>query len=86
KAEAAALGDDIDIMVADARYGLANQLAAAAVHHSGRIGRDLTERIDRIVLNRVLGIPIFLLMMYLMFMFTINIGGAFIDFFDQFFG
>ncbi len=25
-------------------------------------------------------------MMYLMFMFTINIGGAFIDFFDQFFG
>ena len=86
KAEAAALGDDIDIMVADARYGLANQLAAAAVHHSGRASRDLTERIDRIVLNRVLGIPIFLLMMYLMFMFTINIGGAFIDFFDQFFG
>jgi ferrous iron transport protein B len=33
-----------------------------------------------------LGIPIFLVMMYLMFMFTINIGGAFIDFFDQFAG
>jgi ferrous iron transport protein B len=31
----------------------------------------------------LLGIPIFLLMMYLMFMFTINIGGAFIDFFDR---
>jgi ferrous iron transport protein B len=29
-----------------------------------------------------LGIPIFLLAMYLMFMFTINIGGAFVDFFD----
>ncbi len=38
------------------------------------------------VLNRVsytlLGIPIFLLVMYLMFMFTINVGSAFIDFFD----
>ena len=29
-----------------------------------------------------MGIPIFLVVMYLMFMFTINIGGAFIDFFD----
>src|SRR5690606_9731014 len=49
----------------------------------GRVGRDMTDRIDRVVLNRALGIPIFLLMMYLMFLFTINIGGAFIDFFDQ---
>ena len=43
----------------------------------------MTDRIDRVVLNRTLGIPICLLMMYLMFMFTINIGGAFIDFFDK---
>jgi ferrous iron transport protein B len=35
------------------------------------------------VLNRFLGIPIFLLVMYAMFMFTINIGSAFVDFFDQ---
>ena len=38
------------------------------------------------VLNRVLGIPIFLAVMYLMFMFTINVGSAFIDFFDILFG
>ncbi|HRV77800.1 MAG TPA: Fe(2+) transporter permease subunit FeoB [Thauera sp.] len=80
------LGDDIDIMVADARYGLANRVASAAVTVSGRAGRDLTDRIDRVVLNRALGVPIFLLMMYLMFLFTISIGGAFIDFFDQFAG
>ena len=42
----------------------------------------MTDRADAIVLNRFLGIPIFLLVMYAMFMFTINIGGAFIDFFD----
>jgi len=81
-----ALGDDIDILVADARYNLANQIAKQAVTASGQIGRDLTDRIDRVVLHRALGIPLFLLMMYLMFMFTINIGGAFIDFFDQFAG
>lgn len=77
------LGDDIDILVADARYGLANRVANAAVTVTGQVTRDLTDRIDRVVLNRALGIPVFLLMMYLMFMFTINIGGAFIDFFDQ---
>ena len=80
------LGEDLDIMVADARYGLANQIAGEVLTVSGRVGRDITDRIDRIVLNRVLGVPIFLLMMYLMFLFTINIGGAFIDFFDQFTG
>lgn len=80
------LGDDLDLMIADARYGLANAVANAAVKTAARIGHDLTDRIDRVVLNRALGIPVFLLMMYLMFMFTINIGGAFIDFFDQFAG
>ena len=42
----------------------------------------VTQAIDRIVLNKYLAYPIFLLVMYLMFMFTINIGSAFIDFFD----
>jgi len=84
KQEAKQFGDDLDIFVADARYSLANRIANASVRISGQVARDVTDRIDRVVLNRVLGIPIFLVMMYLMFMFTINIGGAFIDFFDQF--
>lgn len=82
----AKLGEDLDIAIADARYGFAHAAAQQAVKYTGRTTRDLTDRIDRVVLNRALGIPIFLLMMYLMFMFTINIGGAFIDFFDRFAG
>lgn len=42
----------------------------------------LTDRIDRVVLSRIWGIPLFLAVMYLMFVFTINLGGAFIDLFD----
>ena len=34
----------------------------------------------------LVGIPIFLFIMYLMFIFSINIGSAFIDFFDILFG
>lgn len=81
--KAAELGDDVDILVADARYGLANRIANKAVKMTGQVSSDMTNNIDRVVLNRIVGIPIFLLMMYLMFMFTINIGGAFIDFFDM---
>jgi len=77
-----ALGDDIDISLADARYGFVNEVTRGAVKRRGEVTRSLSDRIDRIVLNRALGIPIFLLAMHLMFMFTINIGGAFIDVFD----
>ncbi|MGD2118100.1 MAG: Fe(2+) transporter permease subunit FeoB [Chromatiales bacterium] len=81
-----ALGDDIDISLADARYGFVNQLTSNAVRRTSQVTRTTSDKIDRVVLNRALGIPIFLLAMYLMFMFTINIGGAFIDFFDIFTG
>ena len=47
---------------------------------------SFTEKVDAIVLHRWLGIPIFLLMMYLMFMIAINLGAVFIDFFDIFLG
>lgn len=75
-------GEEPDIHIADARYGHAHALAQRVIQEQGRVGRTLSDRIDRVVLSRAVGIPIFMLIMYLMFMFTINIGGAFIDFFD----
>ncbi|MEY4767895.1 MAG: hypothetical protein RL637_534 [Pseudomonadota bacterium] len=75
--------DEIDILAADARYGLVNELTQKCVCKLHEVSRHTSEKIDRWVLNRFLGIPIFLLVMYFMFLFTINIGGAFIDFFDQ---
>ena len=74
--------DEIDILAADARYGLVNKLVQSTVCKLNEVSRHTTEKIDTIVLNRFLGIPIFLLVMYAMFMFTINIGSAFVDFFD----
>jgi ferrous iron transport protein B len=78
--------DEIDILAADARYVFVNQLTQLAVCKLNEVSRHTTEMIDRFVLNRFLGIPFFLLVMYAMFMFTINIGSAFIDFFEQFVG
>ena len=44
--------------------------------------RTVSDRIDAVVLHRIWAFPIFLGVMYLMFMFSINVGSAFIDFFD----
>ena len=75
--------DEIDILAADARYGFVNLMIKSAVCRLDEVSRHKTEKIDTLVLNRYLGIPIFLLVMYTMFMFTINLGTAFVDFFDQ---
>jgi ferrous iron transport protein B len=75
-------GEDVDLHIADARYSHAHAIANQVIKQQGRVGRTLTDRIDKVVLDRIFGIPVFLAVMYLMFMFTINIGGAFIDFFD----
>ena len=78
--------DDPDILVASAHYGFINWLTKDCVIKKGQVKDSVSDKIDRVLLSRVLGIPIFLAAMYLMFMFTINLGGAFIDFFDQFAG
>lgn len=44
--------------------------------------KPLSDRIDSLVLHPLTGIPVFLGVMYLLFMFAINVGSAFIDFFD----
>lgn len=76
------LAEDIDIIVADSRYEFVRQISLAVVQRAGEVKDTISDRIDRVVLNRCLGIPIFLAVMYLMFLFTINISSAFIDFFD----
>ena len=75
------LADPPDIELAEARYGVISGL----VHDVVKVTRTKTyvsEWIDKFALNRFLGIPIFLSVMYLVFWFTQVVGGAFIDFFD----
>ena len=63
------------------RYHKSRQLVTGVVEICPT--RDsLSERLDSVVLNRWLGVPIFLLMIYLMFTFAVNFGAIFIDFFD----
>lgn len=76
------LNEDADILLADSRYRYIDQIMQNVVHRNVSNKKTLTTHIDNVVLNRVLGVPIFLAVMYLLFFFAINIGGAFQDFFD----
>jgi ferrous iron transport protein B len=80
------VGDDIDVVIADGRYGFIHGLAKDVVKRTSQVRRTVSDAIDRVVLNRVLGIPIFLMVMYVVFLLTTNVGGNFIDFFDILFG
>ncbi len=80
------LGEDLDIVIADARYGFIRNITEVALVRSRQVNSSLTQQIDRWVLNRWLGIPLFLAVMYLMFLFSINVGSVFIDFFELFTG
>ena len=71
-----------DIEITNSRYELVSQIAEKVIIREGELGATLTDRIDRIILNRWMGLPIFLLIMYVTFLFTQNFGAVFIDFFD----
>jgi len=75
------LKDSADVALAEARYAFIQTVASKSMQHANA-KKTATEAIDKVVLNRWLGIPVFLLIMYLLFWITINVGGAFIDFFD----
>ena len=79
------LGDSPDITCADYRYGFIHGISKTVLKQAAS-RQTITDKIDKVALNRFFGIPIFLVAMYLVFWVTITVGGAFIDFFDIFFG
>lgn len=85
-AEVDTLEEELDSTAADAlitdRYQWINSVTEGAVHHDQHTKKTISDHLDTIFLNRFLAFPAFLGVMYLMFMVTMNFGGAFIDFFD----
>ncbi|MCH1928967.1 Fe(2+) transporter permease subunit FeoB [Shewanella sp. A25] len=73
-------GHDIEVLVATTRFDFVERVFRGSVNEDGF--QTLSDKLDKLVLHPFLGVPVFLFVMYLMFMFSINIGSAFIDFFD----
>ncbi len=69
------IGEDIEIVMADGRYGFVHGLALDVVRRTGELRKNFSDAIDQIVLSRPLGIPLFLAVMYLVFTVTITFSG-----------
>lgn len=74
--------EDLESLMADARYGAAAGLAREVVHKPQVRRQELSEKIDRIALHRFLGIPLFFAAMWLVFKLAFDISTPFVDWID----
>ncbi len=81
----AKLGEESEFVMADARYSMAHEIAKDVIV-GDRSKKTHSDKLDSILLNRWLALPIFMVVMYLVFWIAVTIGSAFIDFFDVLFG
>ncbi|MDA3852116.1 MAG: ferrous iron transport protein B [Spirochaetaceae bacterium] len=79
------LKDPSDVILADYRYGFINGICQKTVRIKKTV-TSISAQIDGVVLNKYLGIPIFLVVMYMSFGFAMTLGNYFVSYFDRFFG
>ena len=75
-------GDDVDTIIADRRYGWINGLIKEVVKKTGGNSRSFSDKLDKVLTSRILGIPIFLAMMWVVFKITTDLSAPFLDWID----
>jgi len=68
------LGEHPEIAIAGRRYGFISGACQEAVRSTIEFRHTLSDRIDSVITHRVLGIPVFLGLMYLVFHLTFTLG------------
>ena len=76
------LGDDVDLLTADHRYGFINGIVRQSLQRPLVDRITLTDRIDDIVTHKWLGLPIFFAVMYIVFRLVIDVSSPFLDWTD----
>jgi ferrous iron transport protein B len=72
-------GEDAETLIADARYGFISGLMKDVLVKPAVEKTTMTDRIDRLMLNRWLGIPFFLAILFGVFQFTFLVSEPFIN-------
>ncbi len=79
-------GSDTEFVMTDAKYGFVQGALKECFVKAKTNRRVLTKKIDSVVTSNIWGYPIFLLLMYLMFYATFNIGQYPMDWIDMLVG
>ncbi len=77
------LGDDVDLLTADRRYGYINGVVRQSLQRPRLDRITLTDRIDDIVTHKWLGLPFFFAVMYIIFRLVIDVSSPFLDWTDS---
>ena len=78
--------DETETVIADARYGFISGLLKDVLKKPPIERLTLSDKIDTVVVNRWLGIPLFLGIMYVAFQFVFRLSVPFMDWIDAGFG
>ncbi|NJD04552.1 MAG: ferrous iron transport protein B, partial [Ruminiclostridium sp.] len=81
-------GDDIEAFFTEKRYGFISGIIKETLkkYISAEEKQSISDKIDKVVTNRFLGIPIFLFAMWGVFQFTFTLGTPIADLIDSSFG
>lgn len=77
-------GEDAETLIADQRYRFIAGVIDSVLERPQETVLTFSDKIDRVVTHRIWGVPIFLLMMWMVFQFTANVSGPFLDWVDGF--
>ena len=75
-------GDQPEIIIADRRYGFISGACQEAQTNSVEERHTLSDKIDSVLLNRILGLPIFAATMFLLFQLIFAVGNPLVDLLD----
>ncbi len=79
-------GDDAETLITDYRYQFIARILNGAVTRAHQGHDTFSDRVDRVIAHPVWGVPIFLLLMWIVFQFTANVSAPFVDWIDGVFG
>src|SRR5208337_1780050 len=68
------LGDDPETLIADRRYGFIHGALKETLQHTRKDRRYLSDQVDTVLTNRLLGFPIFIFFIWAMFQLTFRVG------------
>ena len=78
--------DGPEVVMADRRYGYISGACQETIIATVELRHSYSDMIDAVVTNRMLGLPIFLILMYLVFLLTFKIGKYPMGWLEMFFG
>jgi ferrous iron transport protein B len=75
-------GEDAETLITDGRYSFINTVVSGALTRPRDVLETPSDKLDRVLTHRIVGLPIFLLLMWVVFQITANVSAPFLDWVD----